>query len=155
MTPELYREAHEARIGADRMAMGLSCIPDPVRGDMVEVERLTAEKLELAKHIDGSVRVAAGALNEVERLKAQNGEFELQFQLKVKELERLELEVASWKQASDLKATEIERLTAHNTEAAAFLDGLAETLDDMIGQGRRTPAGDNCRAMATKLRGDK
>src|SRR4030095_15628775 len=133
MTPELYREAHEARIGADRMAMGLSCIPDPVRGDMVEVERLTAEKLELAKHIDGSVRVAAGALNEVERLKAQNGEFELQFQLKVKELERLQLEVASWEHDSDLKATEIERLVTQEAVSCTMLRQANDKIERLQG----------------------
>jgi hypothetical protein len=37
---ELQREAIEAGAGADRMAMGLPCIPDPVRGDMAEIERL-------------------------------------------------------------------------------------------------------------------
>lgn len=41
---ELQKEAAEARIGADRMAIGLSCIPDPLRGDMAEVERLQADK---------------------------------------------------------------------------------------------------------------
>jgi len=39
---EMVKEAADARIGADRMAMGLSCIPDPLRGDMAEIERLTA-----------------------------------------------------------------------------------------------------------------
>ena len=37
---DMQREAAEARIGADRMAMGLSCIPDPLRGDMAEVAQL-------------------------------------------------------------------------------------------------------------------
>lgn len=47
---EMQKEAAEARIGADRMAMGLSCIPDPLRGDMAEIERLREEgTVELAK----------------------------------------------------------------------------------------------------------
>jgi hypothetical protein len=40
---EMVKEAREARIGADRMAMGLPCIPDPLRGDMAEIERLRSE----------------------------------------------------------------------------------------------------------------
>jgi len=59
--PELQKEAAEARVGADRMAMGLSCIPDPLRGDMAEIERLQV--------IESSL-MAAGNVNraEVERL---------------------------------------------------------------------------------------
>ena len=49
---ELQREAAEARVGADRMAMGLSCIPDPLRGDMVEIERLKEVTLRLQVEID-------------------------------------------------------------------------------------------------------
>lgn len=39
---EMTKEASEARIGADRMAAGLPCLPDPIRGDLAEIERLRA-----------------------------------------------------------------------------------------------------------------
>ena len=51
-----YKEAAEARIGADRMAVGLSCIPDSVRGDMEEITRLCAQRdklLAAAKNLQG------------------------------------------------------------------------------------------------------
>jgi hypothetical protein len=50
---------------------------------------------------------------------------------------------------------DMQRLRTQLTEAAAFLDGQADRLDDMIAQGRRTPAGDEWRAMARKLRGER
>lgn len=37
---EAQREAYEARTGADRMAAGLGCLPDAVRGDLDEVLKL-------------------------------------------------------------------------------------------------------------------
>ena len=40
---ELQKEGFEARSGADRMAIGLPCIPDRVRGDLAEVTRLRQE----------------------------------------------------------------------------------------------------------------
>jgi hypothetical protein len=40
MEPSDYREAREANIGADRMALGLSIIPDGDRGDMDVVKRM-------------------------------------------------------------------------------------------------------------------
>lgn len=40
MSEHDHREAREARIGADRMALGLPCVPDPIRGDMTEIESL-------------------------------------------------------------------------------------------------------------------
>lgn len=43
-----YRAAAEGRIGADRMAMGLSIIPDKNRGDMDEVARWRGLKFEEA-----------------------------------------------------------------------------------------------------------
>lgn len=39
---ELQKEAAIARIGADRMALGLPCIPDKIRGDLAAVARLRA-----------------------------------------------------------------------------------------------------------------
>lgn len=38
--PELQKEATNARIGADRMSLGLGCIPHKIRGDLEEVQRL-------------------------------------------------------------------------------------------------------------------
>ena len=35
-----YRAAYEGDIGADRMALGLSINPDPLRGDLETVRRL-------------------------------------------------------------------------------------------------------------------
>ena len=40
MNTEDYKAASEGRLGADRMALGLSIIPDKNRGDMDEVLRL-------------------------------------------------------------------------------------------------------------------
>jgi hypothetical protein len=40
MNTENYKAAAEGRLGADRMALGLSIIPDKNRGDMDEVLRL-------------------------------------------------------------------------------------------------------------------
>lgn len=42
-------ETLKAEIGADRMAMGLRCIPDNVRGDMVEVARMRAYCLRMER----------------------------------------------------------------------------------------------------------
>ena len=46
---DIYTDAVNARAGADRMSLGLGCIPDKVRGDMdkvieqdAEIERLRA-----------------------------------------------------------------------------------------------------------------
>lgn len=62
--PEMVKEAAEARIGADRMAMGLSCIPDELRGDMAEIERLNAA-------LDACADYGDKQIAEVERLKAE------------------------------------------------------------------------------------
>lgn len=39
----MQREAAHARIGADRMAAGLGCIPHKIRGDLEKVQQLLAE----------------------------------------------------------------------------------------------------------------
>ena len=44
MSDNEYRNSADARSGADRMAAGLPCIPDRVRGDLDEVLRLRAER---------------------------------------------------------------------------------------------------------------
>ena len=45
-------------------------LEDEVSKLRAEIERLKADKIELAKHIDGCVRVAAESLAKIERLKA-------------------------------------------------------------------------------------
>jgi hypothetical protein len=79
-------------------------------------------------------------------------------------LERLRADLTKYADEVTRQEAEIERLRnslpmqtiavqqTKLNEAATFLDGLAERLDDMIGQGRRTPTGDECRTMAKKLR---
>jgi len=37
---EGYQEAADAIAGSDRMAIGLSCLPNKIRGDLDEVKRL-------------------------------------------------------------------------------------------------------------------
>ena len=44
---EEYRLAREGRAGADRMALGLPCIPDSVYGDLERVEKLEGRISEL------------------------------------------------------------------------------------------------------------
>ena len=46
---EDYKASYEAGIGADRMALGLSCIPHTVRGDMLEVMRLRSALEQIKK----------------------------------------------------------------------------------------------------------
>ena len=55
---EMVKEAAEARVGANRMAAGLPCIPDPLRGDLETVERLRAALRRPITMQD--VRLAAG-----------------------------------------------------------------------------------------------
>lgn len=45
---DLIKDAIVARVGADRMAEGLPCIPDPIYGDIVRVRelKLALERLE-------------------------------------------------------------------------------------------------------------
>lgn len=54
-----YKDSREGELGADRMKIGLRCIPDPTRGDMEEVKRIDAElhtqiqyKLEACKKVE-------------------------------------------------------------------------------------------------------
>jgi hypothetical protein len=49
---ELQKEGAEARAGADRTALGLSCIPGPVRGDLEEVRNLRDVLLEVLSALD-------------------------------------------------------------------------------------------------------
>jgi hypothetical protein len=97
------------------------------------------------------------ACTEVERLQRELDERTAAANVRMYELraenERLLARCSEQRTKIDVLQVERMQVDAKLTEAAAFLDGLAETLDDMIGQGRRTPAGDDCRAMAAKLRG--
>ncbi len=49
---EEYRASYEGAIGADRMALGLSSIPDKLRGDMEQVEKLQEAIRRMKKAID-------------------------------------------------------------------------------------------------------
>ncbi len=46
------RDAVIARIGADRMAMGLGCIPDKISGDLEIVDKLQTENKRLKKALE-------------------------------------------------------------------------------------------------------
>jgi DNA repair exonuclease SbcCD ATPase subunit len=92
-----------------------------------EIERLAKERDEAWEARDEYIRTNVTLRAEIERLHA----------------------------VSEIQHQQYKQIEAKLFDAAAFLDGMAETLDDMIGQGRRTPAGDDCRAMAAKLRDDR
>jgi hypothetical protein len=53
MNTENYKAAAEGRLGADRMAFGLSIIPDKNRGDMDEVLRLRSAIQEAIDYANG------------------------------------------------------------------------------------------------------
>ncbi len=61
MTEEhnLIKEAVVARVGADRMAEGLSCIPDPIYGDLIKVQELHM-RLERLQTENWQLRQACG-----------------------------------------------------------------------------------------------
>ena len=64
-------------------------LEDEVSKLRAEIERLKADKIELAKHIDGCVRVSTEALAEIERLKREMRHLDDCLQGRASEIERL------------------------------------------------------------------
>lgn len=122
---ELQKEAREARIGADRMALGLPCIPDRTRGDMDEIERLQTENwqlkgalgYEVPGHIppgDFKCGLCEARAAEIERLEVENKRLRISKLISADraEIERLTDELGATISALDLKIIENQRLRA-------------------------------------------
>lgn len=63
-----YANAHAAQIGADRMAMGLACIPHPIKGDMERLAACEAERQQLMDQVRYIERSHQNLLHENDRL---------------------------------------------------------------------------------------
>ena len=46
-----YSEAHEARVGAERMNLGLACMPHKIFGDIQRIKQLIQERDEARKQL--------------------------------------------------------------------------------------------------------